>query len=290
MLTNFILTNTHFVLFENNWWSDNWYNCHIDSININIAGRYVIVQVAQRRWCRTIRLTHIPPVLISSFVIRPNAYVAYTRYLMTLLLKFHRLKWFLGRARFNLIAFLRSLLCIVTPPSARTLLPISDTSETPEYNFWLAYDTPQCLVHTCPASSIPGARVSRPWSASWRLFPVGETIRACALSGGQWRLKREGGTRFREQRPDFPDGRELTGLAEGSYPYRYTTMGRAHVPHRRSCRATLRIRSARRAKGARRLVGRGGERAATSRGESRSLGRKVTVIRTRACRTWERSA
>jgi len=100
--------------------------------------------------------------------------------------------------------------------------------------------------------------------------------------------RNEGGTRSRERRPDFPDGRELTGLVEGSYPYRYTTMGRAHVLHWRWCRATLRIRPARRAKGARRLVGRGGEQAATSRGESRSLGRKVTVIRARACWTRER--
>lgn len=59
-----------------------------------------------------------------------------------------------------------------------------------------------------------------------------------------------------ERRPDFPDGRELNGLAEGSYPYRYTTVGRAHVPRRDA----LRIRPARRAKGTRRLVGRGGER------------------------------
>ena len=36
-------------------------------------------------------------------------------------------------------------------------------------------------------------------------------------------------TQSRERRPDSPDGRELTGLAEGSYPYRYTTMGGARM-------------------------------------------------------------
>lgn len=197
--------------------------------------------------------------------------------MINFLLICHRLKWLRGRARFDSTAFLRSLLCIVAPPSTRTLLPISNASEIPVHNPRLAYDTPQRLRAHVFRKLHSRRRVSRPRPASWRTFSVGETI--CVSYRVDDEDRNEGGTRSHERRPDSPDGRELTGLAEGSYPYRYTMMGRAHVPHRRWCRATLRIRPARRAKGTRRLVGGRGERTATSRGESRSLGRKVTVIR-----------
>lgn len=82
----------------------------------------------------------------------------------------------------------------------------------------LAYisDTPRVSYESPPS----GGGVSKPWSASRALFLV---------SGDETRVDAVGWTKnvTRQQRPDFPDGRELTGLAEGSYPYRYTTRARA---------------------------------------------------------------
>lgn len=103
---------------------------------------------------------------------------------ITSLLKFYRLKRLLGWARFDLTAFflsMRSLLCIVTPPSARTLLPISDASETgTQFSTGIRHPTVLLELHSREMNFQTEASIVAFISCRWnnsRLCLVGWTMK-----------------------------------------------------------------------------------------------------------------
>jgi len=121
---------------------------------------------------------------------------------------------------------MRSLLCIVTSSldedtfthqwRQRDRYTILDWHTTPYSVSYCVSCTPEEWIFRLSIEIV--AFISRRWNNS----------RLCFI---EWTMKTETKvrTQSRGRRPDSPDGRELTGLVEGSYPYRYTTMGDARM-------------------------------------------------------------